>query len=156
MRHMTASMVILDPDAAAVLLIWHKASSKWMFPGGHVDEDETPAEAAQREVLEETGLIVRPFVSRYILVPGARSHPAPWLVAEHPAPAKPHKGEPAHHHIDELFIGIADSRRPLPITNDEGAPESCWVLISNLSFIGNARADVPVLAPLALLEVAIR
>ncbi|HEY8893317.1 MAG TPA: NUDIX domain-containing protein [Niastella sp.] len=30
----------------------------WSFPGGHVDNNETPETAAKREVLEETGLIV--------------------------------------------------------------------------------------------------
>lgn len=30
------------------------------MPGGHVDPGETPAEAARREVLEETGLRVEP------------------------------------------------------------------------------------------------
>lgn len=31
----------------------------WEFPGGKVDERETPEEAAARECLEETGLAVR-------------------------------------------------------------------------------------------------
>ena len=34
----------------------------WEFPGGTVDEGETPAEAAKREVEEETGLIVRELI----------------------------------------------------------------------------------------------
>ena len=135
-------MVILDPDAAAVLLIWHVATGKWMFPGGHVDEGETPTEAAEREVQEETGLSVRVLSM------------VPWDVAEHRAPAKPHKGEPAHCHIDHLFIGVADSRRPLPATGDEGAPTALWVPIADLHSL-NTRADVPRLAPLALREIVI-
>jgi 8-oxo-dGTP pyrophosphatase MutT (NUDIX family) len=139
-RHATASMVILDPDAAAVLLIWHVATGKWMFPGGHVDPGETPAEAAEREVREETGLGVRVLSM------------VPWDVAEHRAPAKPHKGEPAHYHIDHLFIGVADSRWPLSATGDEGAPTALWVPIADLHSV-DARVDVPALAPRALREV---
>ncbi|MGH3820933.1 MAG: NUDIX domain-containing protein, partial [Pseudonocardiaceae bacterium] len=32
---------------------------RWMLPGGHVEPDENPAEAALREVTEETGLTAR-------------------------------------------------------------------------------------------------
>ncbi|HAH31267.1 MAG TPA: hypothetical protein DCL44_03015 [Elusimicrobia bacterium] len=34
----------------------------WEFPGGTVDQGESPAEAAKREVEEETGLIVRELI----------------------------------------------------------------------------------------------
>jgi 8-oxo-dGTP diphosphatase len=34
----------------------------WSFPGGHIDNNETPELAAKREVLEETGLIVENLV----------------------------------------------------------------------------------------------
>jgi 8-oxo-dGTP pyrophosphatase MutT (NUDIX family) len=38
------------------LLLKHKKLGLWLPPGGHIDEGETPDEAARREVLEETGL----------------------------------------------------------------------------------------------------
>jgi len=34
----------------------HPKIGKWLPPGGHVELDELPHEAAVREVLEETGL----------------------------------------------------------------------------------------------------
>jgi len=34
-------------------------AGKWEFPGGKIEPGETPAEAAVRETLEETGLAVR-------------------------------------------------------------------------------------------------
>ncbi len=50
-RHFTASMVVLDVERGLVLLVHHRASGLWMFPGGHVDPDEAAHEAALREVL---------------------------------------------------------------------------------------------------------
>ncbi|MFY1633651.1 NUDIX domain-containing protein [Solwaraspora sp. WMMB335] len=34
----------------------HRKIGLWLYPGGHVDPNETPAEAAVREVVEETGV----------------------------------------------------------------------------------------------------
>jgi len=34
----------------------HPKLKKWLPPGGHVEENESPPEAATREVKEETGL----------------------------------------------------------------------------------------------------
>ena len=35
----------------------HKERDTWESPGGHIDEGETPLEAAERELYEETGAI---------------------------------------------------------------------------------------------------
>jgi 8-oxo-dGTP pyrophosphatase MutT (NUDIX family) len=39
-----------------VLLVRHRELDLWLPPGGHIEDEETPDEAAHREVLEETGL----------------------------------------------------------------------------------------------------
>jgi len=41
------------------LLIHHRKLNMWFCPGGHIDENELPHKAAEREFLEETGLKVR-------------------------------------------------------------------------------------------------
>ena len=56
--HRAAMMVLVD-DENRVLLLWrHRFLPDkwgWEVPGGLVDEDEEPAEAAVRELEEETG-----------------------------------------------------------------------------------------------------
>lgn len=52
-----ASAAILDGDR--LLLTRRSDNGEWCMPGGAVDAGETPAEAAVREVFEETGLTVK-------------------------------------------------------------------------------------------------
>lgn len=49
----TASVFILRDEE--VLFMKHKKLGKWIQPGGHIEEDETPDQAAKREAKEETG-----------------------------------------------------------------------------------------------------
>ncbi len=53
-KHFTASALIIDDGK--VLLIRHKKLNVWLYPGGHVEENENPDETLLREVKEETGL----------------------------------------------------------------------------------------------------
>ena len=42
-----------------VLLHWHEKLGRWLPPGGHIEPNELPDEAAIREVHEETGVAIR-------------------------------------------------------------------------------------------------
>lgn len=54
-----AACAIIHNERGEVLLLKRHDDGKWDPPGGHIDPDETPALAAERETLEETGLVVR-------------------------------------------------------------------------------------------------
>jgi 8-oxo-dGTP pyrophosphatase MutT (NUDIX family) len=50
------SIAVYPRFKGKILLIFHKRLQKWLPPGGELLPDETPQEAAIRELNEETGL----------------------------------------------------------------------------------------------------
>jgi 8-oxo-dGTP pyrophosphatase MutT (NUDIX family) len=95
--HFTASAFVLSHDRSQLLLIFHSKLTRWLQPGGHVDDgDLSIEETARREVSEEVGL------SDLAL---ARS--GIFDLDIHLIPAR--KTEPAHEHFDVRFAFVADS-----------------------------------------------
>jgi len=59
-RHLVAVLVLIE-QAGAILLVQSKfAEEPWGLPGGLLEVGESVAQAAAREVLEETGLVIQP------------------------------------------------------------------------------------------------
>jgi 8-oxo-dGTP pyrophosphatase MutT (NUDIX family) len=99
-RHLTASAIVLD-EHDRVLVIHHNKSGKWQYPGGHLGPNEDPAEAAQREVLEETGIHTRPILTDAFTHPAVHTHPTPFTIIEADV-ADPTFGP--HRHIDMVYV----------------------------------------------------
>ncbi len=57
---MPAVTVVCRDEQGRVLLARHHDYDQWALPGGSIDPGETPANAAVREMWEETGLLVEP------------------------------------------------------------------------------------------------
>src|SRR5918997_3125572 len=55
-RHFTVAVFVVREKK--VLLHRHRKLGMWLPPGGHIERDELPDDAALREVFEETGLRV--------------------------------------------------------------------------------------------------
>lgn len=77
--HVTASGIVVSERG--VLLHRHRILGLWLQPGGHLDPGELPAEAARREVAEETGLQAThtgpggsPLMIHLYVGPGGRGH----------------------------------------------------------------------------------
>jgi 8-oxo-dGTP pyrophosphatase MutT (NUDIX family) len=91
--HFTVSAFVESPRGGALLMIRHPTLGRWLQPGGHVERvDASPADAARREVEEETGLVDLTSPDR-----GARL----FDVDVHLIPAT--RREPAHRHFDLRF-----------------------------------------------------
>jgi ADP-ribose pyrophosphatase YjhB (NUDIX family) len=112
-REFCSSVYIIDNQK--VLLIYHPKLQKWLPPGGHVEANETPDEAAIREVMEETGLSIE-FLSQENLAIdcwNARSIERPFLCLLEEIPS--HQHTPAHQHVD--FIYIARPKEPTIVSS---------------------------------------
>lgn len=83
---------------AKVLLVFHKKLGMWLPPGGHIDENELPCDAAKREVLEETGLNVNLIGKEEQLGNGVKK-----LI--HPKVLQLEDIEEGHQHIDLVYYG---------------------------------------------------
>jgi ADP-ribose pyrophosphatase YjhB (NUDIX family) len=55
-KHFTASALIVHENK--ILLLNHLKLGVWLYPGGHIEDNETPDQTVIREVKEETGLKV--------------------------------------------------------------------------------------------------
>lgn len=101
-REYTATTYILQQQQ--VLLLFHKKFNKWLPPGGHVEQDETPPQAARREVKEETGLEIEFILQENIWIdyPHATSIERPYLCLLENIAA--HQEKAAHQHIDFIFL----------------------------------------------------
>jgi len=96
-----------------VLLLKHKKLGLWLAPGGHIDEGETPDEAARRELKEETGL------DGDFVVPTRGPDPAGGQVQFlHPPLHVQVEAIPNHnHHVDFIYVLRA---RPGEVRPGEG------------------------------------
>jgi len=99
--HITASGLVIRDNK--VLLILHPYLQSWFQPGGHIDDGESPIDAAIREVREETGFVCA-LDSKDL---------EPIDVDIHEIPSNSQKGEHAHLHIDLLYrLKVLREERP--------------------------------------------
>jgi 8-oxo-dGTP pyrophosphatase MutT (NUDIX family) len=88
----------------AVLLRMHDKYKLWLPPGGHIELDEEPQEAAVREVKEEVGLEV------LLLGEGENTFPDGEKELLVPRFMNRHRINETHEHISFVFFATSDTR----------------------------------------------
>ncbi len=133
-RHFVATVYVVHDGATA--LHAHDKLDMWLPPGGHIDRDEVPHEAATREVREELGLdptLVAPTAN--IDSPTVQSIPQPqqFLLED----INTCDGTVGHQHIDFVFYGTVESRDITPTAGEQPADDWEWLTPTEL----DANAD---------------
>ena len=114
-RHFTVAVFVVRDGK--VLLHWHRKLGMWLPPGGHIEPDELPDEAAAREVLEETGVEVE--------LAGERREDVEDPVQLHrPAGVQLENIGPGHQHIDLIYF--ARPKGPSSIRDEFSADRVGW------------------------------
>jgi 8-oxo-dGTP pyrophosphatase MutT (NUDIX family) len=145
--HFTASAVVIE--SGHILLVHHKRIGAWVPPGGHIDGNELPHQAAVRETHEETGVKVSIISAA---MPQTNKAEAFFL----PQPLCMHAVHAVEKGVELFHVDIAYLCRPenvcgseLPEVRHTDEVHTCqWFLLSELGKIPLAN-NVPEIVELA-------
>lgn len=110
-RDFTVAVFLIDQGR--VLLHWHRKLARWLPPGGHIEPDEVPDDAAIREVMEETGQSIRLLGERGL----ATDDPTLPRQLVRPIGIQLEDIGPSHQHIDLIYVAelvAPEQSTPLP------------------------------------------
>jgi 8-oxo-dGTP pyrophosphatase MutT (NUDIX family) len=123
LRHFTVAVFVVrvssdavpasasDSESRTILLHYHPKLGRWLPPGGHIEDNELPDDAARREVFEETGIRVRLIGPRGLPI----ATPQQLVV---PAGIQLEDIYPGHQHIDLVYFGVPQGGQSLEIEPD--------------------------------------
>lgn len=113
MSHKTRSSgaIIVGPDGRVVVV--SQNGDSWSLPKGTLEKDETPEQAARREIKEETGL------TDFVFIKNLGSYQRPTI-------AKGGVGEDTEH-IKEITLFLAKTEQTELKPIDPHNPEALWV-----------------------------
>lgn len=99
--HITASLLVVNPEFTKVLLMFHKKLQRWLQFGGHSDDSPDVLATAIREFHEESGIEQEPEIYQ----PSDSQNFPIFDIDIHDIPADA-KWRPEHKHYDIRFLGI--------------------------------------------------
>lgn len=127
-----------------VLLLWHRKLQMWLPPGGHIDANELPDQAAVREVLEESGIHCQLVGERPLPV----SYP-PQLVRPAGIQLETITSQPAHEHIDLIYFARVAPGSDLQLSSNDESEQIGWFTLEQVQAM-NVAEDVLRWAELAM------
>jgi 8-oxo-dGTP pyrophosphatase MutT (NUDIX family) len=143
LRHFTVAVFVVHGQR--VLLHYHRKLGKWLPPGGHIEDNELPDEAAIREVREETGICARLVGGHGLPIDEPRQ-----LVV--PAGIQLENIYPGHQHVDLVYFARPDPDDMPSAEIDPRLAESdqvAWYAADQLAALG-ASAEIQAWARRAL------
>lgn len=126
-REFTVAVFVVDDGR--VLLHYHAKLDMWLPPGGHIEPDELPDEAALREVLEETGLEVTLVGERALDI----ANPVQLV---RPAGIQLENIGHDHQHIDLVYYAVPATRGLPPSGEHALATRAGWFAPAELDALG--------------------
>ena len=98
-KEFVATGFIVNGDKT--LLVHHKKLEKWLPVGGHIEKEETPEQALEREAMEEAGLTIEILEQKHFENEDSARLKVPHYMQVELIPDK-QKG--LHEHIDLIFF----------------------------------------------------
>ncbi|GAB3040274.1 NUDIX hydrolase [Natronobiforma cellulositropha] len=130
-RHFTATIYVVNDGATA--LHEHDRLGITVPPGGHIDRDELPHEAAVRECREETGLeatLLSPGETPAVETETGRRLPQPRHQMLYDVDV--HDGRVAHQHVDHIYYATVPSREIAPPADEASVDAWRWYSAADL------------------------
>lgn len=108
-KHFCVSVFVYDKENKKILLVHHKKMGVWVQPGGHVELNESPEEAAIREVYEETGLTIK-------LIGDRKPRDFDYIL---PLAIQKNEINENHIHMDFVYVAYLDGDNKLVLNEKE-------------------------------------
>ncbi len=115
-NHFVAS-VVLRNRRGDYYMIYHPTIHEWLFPGGHLKANESPSQAARREMLEETGIEINIINCGHFYYKDDMSCAldTPYAIMQEVIEEGSEKGHPEKHfHTDFIYLAEKETELIVP------------------------------------------
>ncbi len=122
LAHVTAAVMVFNPERDKLLMIKHNILGTWACVGGHADGEENLLSVAKKELREETGVFdAKPFSEEMVSLD----------ILSVMAHYKRESYVPNHLHINATYAFFAEESVRLSIKEDENS-QVAWIPVNEM------------------------